>query len=434
MKIAFIVEIFPSLSQTFVLNQISGLIQRGHEVDIYAEVDKDSDKIHPEVEKYNLLGKTVYHPRVPAAKGLRFLKAIVLFLQHFFKDPGLMLQSINFFKYGKYAASLRLVYWAIPFVGNRKHYDVIQCHFGLLGRKGMLLRKMGAISGPLVTAFHGVDISQNLRLLGEDAYNDLYIDGDLFQPACEHWQRRLLELGCDPKKIVVHRMGIDLDRFSFTPRVIEQGGTIKLITVARLTEKKGLEYCIRAVAEVYKSHPEVQYDIIGSGDLKFQLESLIQTLNLKGVVNLLGSKQQIEVLDALRQAHLFLHPSVTAENGDQEASPVSIQEAMATGLPVLSTFHGGIPELVEDERTGFLVPERDVAALTDRLTYLVEHPDEWSRLGKAGCEKIEQQHSIHKLNNNLVSTYKQLLESGESFMNTGSLQESVDSHPTPAKL
>ncbi|NEQ49244.1 MAG: colanic acid biosynthesis glycosyltransferase WcaL [Leptolyngbya sp. SIO3F4] len=434
MKIAFIVEIFPSLSQTFVLNQIAGLIDQGHQVDIYAEVPGDSNKTHPDVEKYQLLKRTYYQPRVPKPKVQRILQGLLLFLSCFLKAPRLTLAAVNVFKYGKYAASLRILYSIQPLLGKQTDYDIIQCHFGLLGRKGMLLRQVGAIEGKLITAFHGVDISQNLRLLGEDAYNDLYIDGDLFQPACEHWQRRLIELGCDPRKIIVHRMGIDPGRFTFAARYIGQDKTVKLVTVARLTEKKGLTYGIRAVAQVYQSYPNLQYDIIGTGDLKSELESLIQELGLKDVVKLLGSKQQTEVFEALRQAHVFLHPSVTAENGDQEASPVSIQEAMATGLPVVSTYHGGIPELVDDGVTGFLVPERDISALTKKLIYLVTHPEEWAVLGQAGRQKIEQQHNIHTLNSNLVRIYEQLLGKEIATVNAQPLQETVVSHPTPANL
>lgn len=413
MKIAFIVEVFPSLSQTFVLDQIIGLIQRGHDVDIYAELRDDKQRTHPDIEKYRLLDRTYYHPVIPRGKLQRFLQGFLLFVLHFFKDPVLMLRSINVFKYGEYAASLRMLYSVIPFLGHRRRYDVIQCHFGLLGRKGMLLRDIGAIQGPLVTAFHGVDISQNIKLLGEDAYDDLFQSGELFLPACDHWRRRLIELGCNERQITIHRMGIDTDKFTFVPRSLGDDGQIRLITVARLTEKKGLEYSIRAVAKAVEQHPNLTYTIIGEGDLKASLQALIHSLNLDTIVHLVGSKTREAVIESLSQSHIFLHPSVTAHNGDQEASPVAIQEAMAMGLPVISTYHGGIPELIEDGVSGFLVPERDAAALAEKLIPLLQQPDRWAEIGRAGRAVIERQHDINTLNDRLVSLYQSLALSGQ---------------------
>jgi len=413
MKIAFIVEAFPVLSQTFVLDQIIGLIERGHEVDIYAQMQDVSQKHHPDVEKYRLRDRTYYQPLHPHNKLLRLLQALWLLVSCFFRDPILVLRSLNLWKYGKDAASLRLFYSVIPFLGDRRQYDIIQCHFGLLGCKGMRLRQIGAIQGTLVTAFHGVDISQNVQLLGDDLYNELFENGDLFLPACDHWKRRLLELGCQEERIITHRMGIDTQQFAFLPRTLAADEPIRLVTVARLTEKKGIEYSIQAVAQMMQQHPDLTYTIIGSGSLKENIQALIHHLKLDDIVTLAGSKTRQDVIEILKQSHLFLHPSVTACNGDQEASPVSIQEAMAMGLPVLSTYHGGIPELVEDTVSGFLVPERDADALAEKLGYLLSHPEQWTAMGQAGRARIEQQHDINRLSDRLISIYQQCLTSGK---------------------
>ena len=128
MKIALIVEIFPSLSQTFVLNQIVGLIEHGHEVDIYAELSNDSLKLHPDVEQYHLLDQAYYQPQVPRGHLQRLLSGLIVFCRYFFKDPVLILRSINIWRYGKAATSLRLLHGVVPFLGDRPHYDIIHCH------------------------------------------------------------------------------------------------------------------------------------------------------------------------------------------------------------------------------------------------------------------------------------------------------------------
>ncbi|MCX7596268.1 MAG: colanic acid biosynthesis glycosyltransferase WcaL, partial [Fischerella sp.] len=110
MKIAFIVNKFPVLSETFILNQITGLIHRGHEVHIYGYPPDDASKFHPDVETYNLLKHTYYAPAVPKNRFWRLLKGLGLIIVNFNKAPFIILRSLNFFRYGRYAASLRLLY------------------------------------------------------------------------------------------------------------------------------------------------------------------------------------------------------------------------------------------------------------------------------------------------------------------------------------
>lgn len=154
-------------------------------------------------------------------------------------------------------------------------------------------------------------------------------------------------------------MGIDTKKFLFSPRKLRFDGKIHLLTVARLVEKKGIQYSIQAVAKVVKKYPQIEYKIAGDGPLKSDMESLIDGLKVNGNVKLLGGKQQGEIIELMKDADIFLAPSVTSNDGDQEGIPVAIMEALAQGLPVISTYHSGIPELVQDGISGFLVPERD---------------------------------------------------------------------------
>jgi colanic acid/amylovoran biosynthesis glycosyltransferase len=132
-------------------------------------------------------------------------------------------------------------------------------------------------------------------------------------------------------------------------------------------------------------------------------------LNIRDRVKLLGWKRQEEVVALLSGADILLAPSVTGADGDQEGIPVVLMEALAQGVPVLSTYHSGIPELVQDGQSGFLVPERDVAALADKLGYLVQHPECWPELGRAGRRYVETYYDINKLNDQLVDLYRRLL-------------------------
>ena len=410
MKIAFITTYFPALSETFILNQITGLIERGHEVYIYADDSRKELKIHPEVEKYSLINRTYYN-KIPTNKLLRLLKGIGLLLANFHKNPLVLMRSLNFFKYGNNAISLRLLYMAILMQHQKESYDLVHCHFGYNGLVGVILRDIGAIQGKVITTFHGIDVSNYLKKRGERAYDLLFKLGDIFLPISELWKRRLIELGCN-SKIIVHRMGIDCNKFCFTARKLPVGGVVEIVTVARLTEKKGVEYAIRAVAKLAKIKPNINYTIVGDGPLKEYLQQLIQELDVDNIVTLVGWKDQQEVIEIFKNSDIMLAPSVTSKNGDREGIPVAFMETMAMGLPIISTAHSGIPELIENGVSGFLVPERDVDVLAERLNYLVENPGIWNKMGAAGRAFVEEHYNIDKLNDKLVEIYSSSVSIG----------------------
>ncbi|OQX53652.1 MAG: colanic acid biosynthesis glycosyltransferase WcaL, partial [Candidatus Cloacimonas sp. 4484_209] len=253
-------------------------------------------------------------------------------------------------------------------------YDIIHCHFGPIGLFGAFLKEIG-IKSRLVTTFHGYDMSSFIVSNGNNVYKNLFLNGDLFLPISDYWKRKLVRLGCDEKKIVVHRMGINLEKFEFSERGKQTGEPIKILTIGRLVEKKGHRYAIEAVSKIVKKHKNIEYIIAGDGPLRQGLESLVRKLEIEKYVKFLGVVNQDELLKLYQYVHIFILPSMTARNGDQEGIPVVLMEAQATGLPVISTFHSGIPEGVLDGKSGFLVPEKDVDALADRLEYLIEHPE-----------------------------------------------------------
>ncbi|MBD2340538.1 glycosyltransferase [Calothrix sp. FACHB-156] len=409
MKIAFIVNNFPVLSQTFILNQITGLIGNGHEVDIYAAPSHEV-KIHSDIKKFNLMQHTYYFTTPSKNHVITLLRSLRLTLINSLQYPILIYWLLNGNKYTK---NLSLPAWLIPYIVipflSKKPYDIIYCHFGPNGLTGALLKKLGLTQGKIVTSFHGYDITKYLEKSTINSYENLFEVGDLFLPISETWKNKLIDLGCDEKKIIVHRMGVDCDKFSFTPRYPSRDGKIRIVTIARLVEKKGVEYGIRAIAKLANDNQRIEYNIIGDGPLSTRLEETIKQLGVENTVKLLGWKEQNEVVEILNKSHILLAPSVTSKDGDQEGIPVVLMEAMAMGLPVVSTQHSGIPELVQDAVTGFLAPERDIDALADRLSYLIEHPELWLEMGQAGRRHIEEYYNIHKLNQQLVNICQKLL-------------------------
>jgi colanic acid/amylovoran biosynthesis glycosyltransferase len=414
MKIAFLVGYFPSLSETFILNQITGLIDRGHSVDIYAYQPNNPVKIHPEFKTYNLEKDTYYYPNIPINYFSRILKGFYLIKAHLTKSPHILFKTLNIFKYGKQAFSLRLLYASIPFLAQNKHYDIIHCHFGMNGIQGMMLRDLGVIDGKLCTVFHGYDLSGYLQKSGQHAYRDLFKKGELFLPISEYWKENMVALGCDKKKICVHHMGIDCSRFIPITQQTRIDEPVRFITIARLVEKKGIEYAIRAIAKLKDYRPKIEYLIIGDGPLKVPLENLVKKLEVSGIVTFLGWQNGDEIINTLSRSNLLVLPSITSSNGDREGIPVVLMEAMAMGLPVISTYHSGIPELIKDGVSGFLLDEGDVDGLAQKLMEFVDNPKIWESLGREGRKQVENIYNIHILNDCLVNIYNELLKNSNN--------------------
>ena len=416
LRIAFILGRFPVLSESFILNQIAGLIEDGHRVDIYAlEGYSQETKVHPSVTKYNLSDRAYYVPQIPQNYALRGLKALQLLISNGWRNLPIVLRSLNIFQYGKQAASLRLFYSAIAFL-QQLDYDIIHCQFGIYALQGKLpadpgiltLRSLGLLQGKLIVAFRGWDISWYIQQKGEAVYNELFEVADFFVTNCQFFRDRAIKLGCTPAKITVLGSGIDCQKFRFTPRYFPDDGLIRLVTTGRLIEKKGIEYSIRGVATLIQDYPNVEYSIIGDGFLRDQLQQLISDLGVGYKIKLLGWRQQKEIISILDKAHIFIATSVTAKDGNQDAPVNTLKEAMAMGLPVIASSHGGIPELVKDGVSGCLVPERDATAIANKLQYLIANPDLWPEMGLAGRKFVEQNYDMNRLNDELETIYYQL--------------------------
>lgn len=407
MKIAFIVDSFPSLSETFILNQITGLIDLGHQVEIFAGGGPIDSRMHPEVEQYHLLEHTHYIHTKPVGKLKRLMGALLIVPACLKINSGATLRSLNIFKYGAEALSLNLLYKLEGFLAAGP-FDILSCHFGPNGLTGILLKELG-IPGKVIITFHGYDLSSYPLRHGPKVYEKLFHQGDLFLPISDFWKTRLIALGCPPEKIVVHHMGIDLEKFTFKPRKLSPGSPIRLLTIARLVEKKGLYYSIKAVAKVLHAHSNIEYAIVGDGTLKQELTDLIQQLGVAEKVKLLGWKDATAIRHILDGTHIMLLHSIISKSGDMEGIPVSLMEAMVMGIPVISTRHSGIVELVEDGRSGFLVAEKDIDDMADKISHMITRPEKWAEIGAAGRKFVEAKFNIKTLNRRFSELCQSLL-------------------------
>lgn len=407
MKIAFIVGKFPALSETFILNQITILMDLGHDIQIFAHTGQDETKIHRDFTKYALSDRVKYIMKLPANKNLRRLKTLIFTGLNFFKNPALMTRVLKILLSRKEGFSYECLCYMFAFMWE--DFDVVHCHFGPLGIVGTFLKHAG-LKAKLVVSFHGYDLSKYLVQYGPNVYCELFETADLCLPISDHWRAKLKELGCPAEKIRVHRMGIDLTKFTIKQKATGTSEAIKLLTIGRLTEKKDHETVIRALKKlVDQGKDNFVYQIAGDGPLKDELVSLISEFDLSEYVRFLGSVKQEEAVKLYNDADIFVLVSRTASDGDQEGIPVVLMEAHASGLPVISSYHTGIPEVVLDGKSGFLVPEKDVSALAEKLEYLISNPHTWPEMGRCGHNFVSDRYDINTLGRELESIYENLI-------------------------
>jgi colanic acid/amylovoran biosynthesis glycosyltransferase len=412
MKIAVFAGTFPSITQTFIKNQIQGLIDRGQHVDIYAFRPKN---IH--IDKHcknmqHLVDRTFYFYDIPSSYFTKIIEAARIVYNNRSKlKAKVFFSAFNFFKFRGAAISLRLLYSSAAI--ERKEYDIIHCQFGSISQNVINLKKIGAINGKVIVSFRGYDVTKFLKK-NPGVYAEVFKDAHLFLPVSESLKKIIVDEGCDEKKIVIHPSGIDIHKFYYVHRKKAKNDVINLLSIGRIIEKKGFEYGIRAVNEIIRSGLNVNYKIIGDGHLKANLNQLIDDLHQNERIKLIGWKSHAEVHSYIKDSDILISPSITSSDGDQEGIPNVVKEAMATGIPVLGTYHSGMPELIKNDISGFMVNEKDIKALAERLTFLIKNPNKRIELGKNGREIVSNKYDINYLNDELVNLYKRLLEESNS--------------------
>jgi len=292
---------------------------------------------------------------------------------------------------------------------ERRHADVLHVYFGHTGVH--LLPFLKRWPKPSVVSFHGMDVQKRAHDPGYEArLRELLQTTTLVLARSCSLQERLLELGCAPEKLRLNRTGIPLDQFSWVDRQPPPEGVWRFVQACRLIEKKGLDDAIHAFARFAAAHPKATFTIAGEGPLLGELEKLRDELGLTNNITFAGFLKGGELCKLYHASHVFIHPSRLMADGNQEGIPNAMLEAMATGLPVIATLHGGIPEAVRQDVTGFLVPERDVEALFHAITRLLEPPGQWQTMSAAASADVRENFEATAQIAKLEAVYDEALE------------------------
>lgn len=392
--IAFIIDSFPALSESFIHNQIKGMMDKGHTVLIYPKVIREGGgwKV---LEKYDI-EKNVFlqhfHGLDSFFKALKVLVASYLRLE---QDRKAIRQSLNPIVFGWDAITLNQFRFILPFLG--KHIDLLYCHYGTNGVFAAQLKKSG-IDLPIITMFHGYDIRLGIEK-GGGHYHPLFSSAHYILSISEYNKQQLLSFGCPEEKLVDLKIGIDTDRFRPNPRS-DESQKLTLLSVGRLKKAKGYTTAIEAIASLpAELQRRVEYLIIGAGEDEQEFKELVENYGLTEIIRFVGGIPNSEIHHYYQQADIFIHPSYA------EALPVVIMEAQSMALPVIATDVGSVNELVENERTGMLIQPGDVQALTDSLIMLIKDSELRKRLCKRARQKIIAQHNLHTQNQKLEELF-----------------------------
>jgi colanic acid/amylovoran biosynthesis glycosyltransferase len=254
-----------------------------------------------------------------------------------------------------------------------------------------LLPLIRAWDKPSVVSFHGADVMVDLEKPAYRAATKQMLEAArLVLVRSESLGRSLIEIGCPPQKIRIQRTGIPVDEIPFRARAWPSDGAWKFVQACRLIEKKGLGTSLVAFAKFAARYPQSTFVIAGEGPLRSELEARARELAIGDKVSFSGFVSQAQLRELFYRSHIFLHPSERGADGNQEGVPNSMLEAMASGLPVFATEHGGIPEAIEHGRSGILVKESDHDALACALLDAVAHPDRLTEMARNGAASVRQ--------------------------------------------
>lgn len=380
MNIIYYLDEFPKISESFVLNEIHELVQKGHHVAVCALNNPDEDIMHEEFDQLSipvnyikkpsytdiaeLFSRTVVHPRV--------IKNVVY-------RTSLRQHAANMFRAKRCIEFIDSLDW---------HPDHFHSHFATVSKFGAQYASE-YFQSPFTVTTHAWDLygetvgesrtdllRRSDRIITISEYNKDYIRGRL----APETPVNIIRAGIRPSK--------------FKPTETTRPG--RILTTARFVEKKGLTYALEAVDIVSERIPEVEYHIIGSGAKESALVQKIDQLGIGDKVTLLGNVSDERLIAEFDEARCFLLPCIITDSGNRDGIPVGLMEAMAMKTPSVSTNISGIPELIDHEDNGLLTEPKDVEGIAEAVTRLLQNDTEWKTYAERGRNKVITEFDIEE--------------------------------------
>jgi glycosyltransferase involved in cell wall biosynthesis len=403
MNIAYFVPLYPSVSLTFVAREIRQLEKLKNLITVFAYDRADEDLFHPEF--VDIQAKVIYRP--PLAQW-KIIKIIWANISVAIKNPKGYFKAfrwLNEFSTEKNIAKLGLFLQMgyFSYLIRQLSIERIHAHFAIEWAITAMLTSWIA-DLPFSITTHGADILANPQ---PNLLPHLFSQTNPLVTISKYNQEFLLDSFSNilqPERVVVVHCGVDINNFCFRP-YRKSTDDFSIVTIARLVEKKGHTILIEALDLLKQQGFKFSWIVVGRGPMSSLLEELVKANNLADHTKFLGAAVRDEIQAVLRNADLMVLPCIPTSKGDIDGIPVTLMEAMAMGVPVISTNISGIPELIAHEESGWLVPPNDSKALADRLRQVIEQPNLQQIVLKAR-EKIETDFNIEIEATRLLSFFQ----------------------------
>lgn len=409
LNIGIIIGPFPTLSETFIVNQITALIDEGHNVKLFSSRKRDATVVHNNIIEYNLFEKVMFKEKPSANKGKRLLRFFKLIFQHATTiNWSLLFKSLNFFKYGKRALNLEVFFERKFFILN-KRFDVVHVHFASRAIYIAAYKAEGFIkNAKLVVSFHGYDINPSKIEFYKSYYKTMFEQTDYFTVNTMYTKEILLQ--ANPALTNVHILPESLDTDLFKrkkdkPRVDD---TFNIVYCGRLVPFKGGVLLPLIMDELrQRGYTNISLKIIGDGELKDEIKKEIERLGLQNAIRLVGAITQEEIIEIFNNSDVFLLPGVYDKaDGRAENQGLVIQEAQAMELPVVVSDVGGMKYGLIPNKTGFLVDENDINGFADQLEKLIKDPQAAKIMGAEGRKYVVENYQSKNLVRDLLDIYR----------------------------
>ncbi|QQR62657.1 glycosyltransferase [bacterium] len=270
-------------------------------------------------------------------------------------------------------------------------------------------KKKNKVKGSIITFFRAGCEFQTIEQEAKK-YTSLFEKSMYIFVVCQAFKDRLIAYGYPEQKIIVHHSAINTNNFPYYARTLKDK-EIKILTIGRLHPMKGHSYSIQAIKMLSDLGYNITYNIYGEGKEHNALLKLIKELKLENTVYLKNYCSHKDVVNLLHNHHIFLLTSCTTQTGSQEGIPNVLMEAMATGMPIVSTWHSGIPELITDKKNGLLVPEYDSQATAEALLELITHSTDWPKLATEARKYVLNEHNTKKQTEKVLQLFYKIKNS-----------------------
>ena len=407
--VAIVVKYFPSVSETFIVNQINALKAVGYQVTLLAYHKVEGIPIHSSLYEYNLLNEVHYFGKPPKSKLKRLFVFFQWVVEHLLTiNWKCLFKSLNIFEHGKDAYTLKLFYESQWFI--LKHdFDIIHAHFGMNGNRIAYVKAKGIISKtlPLLTTFHGYDMTPKEQDGYKAIYKYLFEYASAFTVNTPYLEALLKQASPNKTPIFILPLGIDTHLFLKKHERLESP-FFNMVFCGRLIDLKGPDLAVdiqKRLLELGYNH--VRLHLIGSGKQLIALQQQISAYGIKDYVHLHSAMTQEAIISLYEQSDVFLFPGrYDTDTGRADTQGLVIQEAQAMELPVVVSDVGGLKYGLIDGETGYVLREDDLDGFVKAIESLLLDDELREQMGKKGRQFVEQFYDAEELVERLENIYK----------------------------